>query len=131
MLPSIHLPSRQHAAQALTHPYNFYQGYSKRRPGENALPRGRELQEPATLLNVQQNLWECPPRSSQLERANLPGCEKTQLLWAKGNAGRWFKMQQSQRRCALIIFQPTIVLQSPASPGKALLFLQHQDVTCF
>jgi hypothetical protein len=131
MLPSMHLSSRRHAVQALTHQYNFYQGYSKRRPDENALPRGRESQAPATLLDVQEHLWDCPPRSRQPELAHLQECEKTQLLQAKGNAGRWLTMQKSQRRCALVIFQATILLQSPASPVKASLFIQHQDVTWF
>jgi hypothetical protein len=107
MLPSLNPFSRQCVEQGFTGPRNFHQAYSKRGTGEKDLPRGCELQGSAALLDIQKNLWECPLQGSQLELADLQGCEKAQLLQAKGNTGRLHKAQQSQRRCALIIPQPT------------------------
>src|SRR6266849_970894 len=85
MLSSINPYSRQHVEQGLISLRNFHQAYSKRGKGENDLPSGWEPQGPAALLDVQKNLWECPSRGSQLEPADLQGCEKAQLLQAKGN----------------------------------------------
>jgi len=121
-LPSTNLSLRPHVEQGFTSLHNFHQAYSRCGTGENALLRGRKLQGLAALLDVQKNLWECPPRGSQLKLADLQECEKAPLLQAKGNAGRLLKMSRSQRCCALIIFQPTILLQSPAP--------QHDRAVC-
>jgi len=76
MLPSIKPSSRQRVEQGLTRPRHFHQVYSKSGTGESDLPKGREPYSPAALLDCQKNHWECSPRGSQLELADLQGCEK-------------------------------------------------------